>query len=242
MRYTNTTNESIKARVEKELDRNPLLTAKPLCKILGLSFKKYGGYLRYLKYKWKRDSENEVGLKGAILKNWQGWVYCPPSVDIQNAVNCGWRQTKSRNHYLLWKSKLGRLEMHPGTRKIKVSIKKPCSQGKAFQLLADGFFRSGLIYEIELFDRFVNSLRFKRATWIIPFSERLPYIKIRDFKDSNGMIIKMGDRSHPHALEIDFAYPDWGEKSEATMHKLNKTFEKLLTPKTVQKGATSYIR
>lgn len=243
-RYTNTTNKSIKAEVEEQLDKNALLTAKPLCKILGLNYQKYGGYLRYLKHKWKYDSKNRQGLKGLTdgkFKNWQGWVYCPPTVDVKNAVEVGWIQTKARNKFLLWKSKLGRLEWHPKTRRIRVWVKKPASRGRTNQLLSDGFFNTGLIYDMRLHDAFLEAVRFKRATYILETSTRLPYFKIGFLKDSNGVIIKAGDRSHPNAFEITYFNPDWGEKVEVVMAKLDHTLTKLLTPKKTSKGDVSYI-
>lgn len=233
--------KSIKAQVYEELDKNPLLTAKPLCKALGLAYQKYADYIRHIKTSWKYDLKNRVGLKRGKFKNWQGWVYCPKTVDVTNAVEAGWIQTKSKNKYLLWKSNFGRLEWHPKTRRIRVWIKAPANKGKAFQLLCAGFFNTGLIYDRRLLEAFLNSLRFKRSTFILETSQRLPYFKIDFLKDSNGILFKAGDRSHPNCFEITFFYPDWGEKTESVMAKLNHTLEQLLSPKPVKKGVVSYI-
>lgn len=244
-RYSNTSNESIKAQVEKLLKKNPMLTAKPLCKILGLDFKQYGNYIRQIKHNWKRYSINEQGKKGLLdgkFKNWQGFVYIPPFVDVKNAVGCGWIQTKARNKWLLWKSKLGRLEWHPNTRRVKIWIKKPASPGKTNQLLCDAFYNTGLIYELGILEALLDHVRFKRATYILETSARLPYFKIGFLKDSNGVIIKGGDRSHPNAIEVNYFFPDWGEKAEVIMAKLLHASEKPMKPKKPSKGDISYIR
>jgi len=233
-RYSNTSNEPIKPQVEKLLKKNPMLLPKQICKILGFDHKVHGAYIRQIKHNWKYYSKNRLGLKGLSegkFKNWHGWVYVPKTVDPKNAIDCGWIQTKAKNKFLLWKSNLGRLEWHPKTRRVKIGVKKPASSGKTNQLLSNAFFNTGLIYDLRIFEAFIEAVRFKRATYILETTGRLPYFKIPFLKDSNGVIIKGGDRSHPNAIEVTYSYPDWGEKVEGVMAKLNYTLEQLLTPK-----------
>ena len=144
----------------------------------------------------------------------------PDGVDSGVAVVVGWVQTKAKNGYLLWKSKLGRLEWFPSTRRVKIWVRKPASLGKAYQLLANAFFETALIFDIRVFEPFLRSVRFKGASAVFDVGRRLPYAKIDFLRLSNGVVITLGDRSHPTGVEIDFCYPDWGEKSERVLAKL----------------------
>lgn len=233
--------DSIRQTVFKELDKNPLLKPKQLCRLLGLIYKDYKRYVTTLRYQWKRSLKNRLGLKSSRFKNWRGWVYVPESLDrkkypdvTETAVEQGWKLTKARNRYLLWKDpKRGRLEWHMSGR-IKIWCKKPADRGRVNQMLVDAFLSTGLIFDIRIFEAFLRSVRFKGAVLIVETSERLPYLKIDFLKDSNGLIFKMGDASHPHCLEFNFFYPNYAEHSEAAVARLNKTLEnlgKLLTPK-----------
>jgi len=224
--------ETIKERIFKELEKNPMLLPKQLCKLTNLDYKYYHNYVTKLRSKWKTLPRDKQGLKPLSFHNWHGYVFVPKKVDRVLAVGCGWIQTKSRNHYLMWKDgKLGRLEWHVNGR-IKVWIRKPANFGKAMQLLANAFFSSGLIYDIRIFEVFAKSLRFKGASAIFESKQRLPYMKIDFLKLSNGVVIKVGDRSHPNAVEVDFCFPDWGEKSE----RLLQRFLDVLEPKKKERG------
>lgn len=227
------------------------LNAKDKCRVCGTSEaeKGYWSYVAKVRSKWKHDLEDERGLKPSSFKNWRGWIYVDkllnrkrdPSV-VRAAVDAGWILTRSKNHYLLWKSKHGRLEWHV-TGRVKVWVKKPASQGKAFQMLCDAFFATGLIFDIRLLEPFLKSLRFKGATVIIETGQRLPYLKIDFLKESNGFIFKAGDRSHPHAYELNFWYPDWGEQAEQTIARLTKLLEDLQQPRqpTLGNGTLSNV-
>jgi hypothetical protein len=51
------------------------------------------------------------------------------------------------------------------------------------------------------------------ASAVVETGQRLPYLKIDLFKDSNGIIVKLGDKSHPSAVEIDYYIPRCAEES-----------------------------
>ena len=97
---------------------------------------------------------------------WDGWVEAPEGLDRVEAVKQGWVQTRAKNRYLLWKDRLGRLEWHE-SRRIRVWLKKPANEGKALQLLANGFLRTGLIFDIRYFSKWAATLRFKGASAVI---------------------------------------------------------------------------
>jgi hypothetical protein len=43
-------------------------------------------------------------------------------------------------------------------------------------------------------------------------NQRLPSMEIRDFEESHGIIIKVGDRSHPNAIEVIAQFPAQTER------------------------------
>lgn len=239
--YDTSREGSTRKKIRHLLDKNPLLTASPLCKILGLDYKEHGAYVTNEKYLWKKSYKNRLGLKGLTgsnFKNWRGWIYVDKLLNrkkdpdvTRRAVEVGWTQTKAKNRYLLWMDpKLGRLEWHENGR-VKIWIKKPADRGKVNELLVNAFLRTGLIFDLRIFTKFLNAVRFKGATLIIPTSQRLPYLKLDFLKESNGVIIKAGDRSHPHCYEINFFYPNWGEHSEGVVARFHNLLEKVFTPK-----------
>lgn len=215
---------TIKKRVWTLLDKNPLLLPKQICNLLHLDYKQYANYVTFLKSKWKHYIRDKRGLKGLSFHHWHGWVYAPKTVNRELAVKQGWIRTRAKNRYLLWKDRNGRLEWFE-TGRVKVWVRKPPSMGKAYQLLSDAFFNTALIFDIRVFERFLKSLRFKRASATLDLGERLPYARVDFLKDSNGVVITLGDKSHPTALEIDFCYPDWGEKTEGVLARLLSLLE-----------------
>lgn len=54
---------SIRQRISELLSRNPLLTAKSLCKLLDLSCQSHGAYVNNCKSVWKSNHRNEHGSK-----------------------------------------------------------------------------------------------------------------------------------------------------------------------------------
>lgn len=92
-------------------------------------------------------------------------------------------------------------------------MKKPANPGKLKQLLANGFYKTGLIFEIGILDAFADSVRFSGAHAGVDTGERLPYAKIDFLKDSLGVVAKIGDLSHPTSLELEFHMPKWAEEA-----------------------------
>jgi hypothetical protein len=227
------TEETIKDKVFKLLDTNSLLYPKQICNLLHLNYNDYGNYVTVLRSEWKTLFEKRRGLKRLSFHGWHGWVYVPRSVDLRQAVDGGWVRTRARNRYLLWKSKLGRLEWFPSTGRVKIWVRKPASLGKCYQLLADAFFKTALIFDIRVFEPFLKSVQFKGASAVFDVGERLPYAKIDFLKLSNGVVITLGDRSHPTSVEIDFCLPDWAERMEALVSNFMKVL-KTKQPKPVK--------
>jgi len=79
-------------------------------------------------------------------------------------------------------------------------------------------------------EQVLSTLRFKGAHYVFATAQRLPRLTIDLFAKSNGVIIKVGDRSHPHAVEVIACYPDWAERNERLLEQLNDTLRRLFEP------------
>jgi hypothetical protein len=222
------TNDSIRKASFKLLERNHDLSPLDLCKLQGLSHAKHGATLRQYRMQWKREYKNRLGLKCLKFHAARGWVYALKLLnraDVDRLVEAGWLETRARNRMIIFKDvKLGRLEWHVSGR-INIWVKKPASWGKLKQLLSNAFFRSGLLEDVQVFDLWANSARFKGAHLTFDVGERLPYARVDFLKDSLGVVVKMGDVSDPDCLEIEFTYPDWAERNEKILEQNKRALE-----------------
>lgn len=227
---------SLRQTVFTLLNKNPLLTAKPMCKLLGLPYPRYRDYVNHLRVQWKYDYRNERGSK-CSLHGWRGWCYLPSGAVAgirSQAVGVGWVRSKARNRWLLWKGRLGRLQWFE-TGRVNLFVRKPANLGKAYQLVCNGFSFTGLVTDIKVLEQILGSVRFKGAHYVFATEQRLPRLTIDLFAKSNGIIIKVGDRSHPHAVEVIACYPDWAERNERVLEQLNDTLRRLFEPAALNK-------
>jgi len=236
--------DSLAQQVFKYLDKNPLLTAKPLCQLLNLQYREHGQYVRNLRTRWKYHHRNEQGSK-CSLHGWRGWCYLPreySNVRVR-AVEVGWIRSRARNRWLLWRDRLGRLQWFE-TGRVNLYVRKPANLGRAYQLLCNGFSFTGLITDMKVLEQVLVSVRFKGAHYVFPVGQRLPRLTVDLFQKSNGVVIKVGDATHPDSLEVIATYPDWAERNERMFEQLNDTLKRLLEP-TMPKEQTkmdSYVR
>ena len=239
----NSGNSSIRQQVFRELNKNPLLTPKALCKLLNLEHKKYGKYLGNLRSEWKLHYKNERGSK-CSTHGWRGWCYLPreySNVRVR-AVEVGWIRSRARNRWLLWKDRLGRLQWFE-TGRVNLYVRKPANLGKAYQLICSGFSFTGLITDIKVLEQLLSTVRFKGAHYVFSLGERLPRLTIDLFAKSNGVIIKVGDASHPNGIEVVAFYPDWAERNERLFEQLNETLKRLVEPSAPNKfEKQDYVR
>jgi hypothetical protein len=236
VRFLGLKGESIRQKVYDLLDKNPLLKPLEICKILDLRYKDYRNYVTKLRCTWKKHYlRKREGLNRLSFHNWHGFVYVPGCLRLGDELSVeglkgrvgevGWAVTDALNHMLVWDGgELGRLEWFPTSGRVKVFVRSPPSRGKACQLLSDGFFGSGLIFDVRVFEEFVRGLRFKGASCVVEVGERLPYVKFDLLRESSGVSITLGDRSHPSGLEVDFCYPDWAERNESLLRGLQDLF------------------
>lgn len=236
---------SIRQQTFNLLDKNPLLTAKSLCMLMGLPYKKYFQYMNKLRYEWKSNHRNEQGSK-CSTHAWRGWCYLPAflSGDARSkAVELGWLRSRARNRWLLWKDRVGRLQWFE-TGRVNLYVRKPANRGKAYQLICNGFFSTELITDIKLLEQVLLTVRFKSAHYVFPVGQRLPKLTIDLFHESNGIVVKVGDVTHPDSLELIATYPDWAEKNERLFDQLNETLKQLLqpaSPKSLQREGSDYV-
>lgn len=226
--YENNEITSVRQAVFSLLDKNPLLTAKPICKLLGLPYLRYRNYVNDLKFQWKSKYRSERGSKCSIHA-WRGWCFVPSTLNRRVAIARGWVGTKARNRWLLWRDRLGRL-MWFETGRVNLYVRKPANLGKAYQLVCNGFSFTGLITDIKVLEEILGRIRFKGAHYVFPTGKRLPTLMIDLFAKSNGIIIKVGDSSHPNAIEVVACYPDWAERNERLLEQLNDTLKHMFQP------------
>ena len=216
---------SIRQRVFSELDKNPLLTAKPLCKLLGLRYDYYNGYVTKLRHEWKYYHKNGLGLKCPSVHGWRGWCRVPGVVDRGRAVDVGWVETRSRNRMFVWRDRLGRLEWFE-TNRVNLWVRKPANLGKAYQLVCNAFSFTGLITDMKILEIVLRSIRFKGAHFVFDTKERLPHLVIALFRKSNGVVIRVGDRTHPTSIEVIASYMDWAERNEQLLRDILAVFSR----------------
>ncbi len=214
----NSSSSNIRQSVFEKLDENPLLTAKSLCKLLDLPYAKYWNYVGRLRCEWKYYHRNEHGSKCSIHA-WRGWCYVPLSIRRDKATQNGWLSSKARNRWFLWKDRLGRLQWFE-TGRVNLYVRKPASLGKAYQLLCNGFSFTCLITDVRTLETVLAAVRFKGAHYVFEMSQRLPSLVIDLFSKSNGVVIKVGDSSHPNGIEVVTSYPDWAERNERLLEDL----------------------
>ena len=207
---------SMRKEVCKLLDENPLLTAKMLAKLMNLDYKKYRQTLTNYRNFWVYNHENEQGSKCSSLHCFKAKVKLdlPLSQGLRGAVDSeveegkfGWVLSKARNRFLVWKGRLGRaVWFESGT--VTLHVKRPGNLGKAKQLFCDAFVNSGLLTDVKVLNPILDRIRPKSGHFPYSSGERLPYMVIRDFEESHGIVIKVGDKTHPNAIEVIASFSD----------------------------------
>ena len=132
------------------------------------------------------------------------------------------------NGALMFRSSYGVMWLFPSTGRVSLQIRKPYNKGKFFQLFCDGFTLNGLISDMKILDSLLESIRFKGAHAVFDTTEILPHMVIDAFKLSNGVVIRIGDKSDRRGVEVEFCYPNFAEKAEAQIKKNSDIISKLL--------------
>lgn len=203
---------SIRKVVFSLLDKNPLLMPKTICRLMRLSYAEYGNYITKLRSNWKYYHQDQRGSKCSESHRcvYAGLIK-PGEVSREAALNKGWLLSKAKNRFLLFKNRVGRVVLYE-TGNLRLNVRKPANLGKAKQLFCDAFFRNGLITDIQVLNGCLQRLRIKGAHSVFESKQRLPRMVIDTFADSHGIMIKLGDRSHPNAIEVVWEYQKEVEK------------------------------
>jgi hypothetical protein len=251
---------SMRKQVCKLLDENPLLTAKMLAKLMNLPYKQYRQTLTNYRSFWVYNHESEQGSKCSSLHCFKAKVKLDLVVSqgLRGVVDSGfevggfgWVLSKARNRFLVWRNRLGRVVwFESGT--VTLHVKRPGNLGKAKQLFCDAFVNTGLLTDVSVLNPVLERIRPKSGHFPYNSEERLPYMVIRDFEESHGIVIKLGDRTHPNAVEviasfstaIDLALQklDNLEKSGKSLDRISDiltklgSFEDLDDPKRIAEG------
>jgi len=217
--------ETLTQQIKNELEKNPLLTAKKLCILIGLDYSKYANYVNKVKSNWKYYHKNRQGsICPSDVHCWRGFAYVPCGLKVGE----GWNLTRARNRMLLFRNGLGRMELFE-TGRVNLFVRKPASLGKAYQLFCDGFFKTQAITDVKVLEACLKGLRFKSAHAVFETKQRLPQLTIGLFDASNGITIKVGDRSHQNSVEVVFSFMDWAERLERKFDSLTE-FPKEVRP------------
>jgi hypothetical protein len=218
---------SIKSRVSKLLDENPLYTPKRLCELARLPYKRYQDYVTHLRSTWKHDTK--IGLRSRCPKqhNVRAFCYVPKGCNRVAALDVGWELSRNRNKTVVWnrdKIQLGRVEWFT-SGKVIAYVRKPQTMARAKQILANAFCWTGLISDSKLIVAFLDSVKWRGSHDVHETAERLPYKVIDNYVESHGVRIVLGDRTHPNAVEVQWVYPDWLERLELLQSQNIKTIE-----------------
>ncbi|NIO36218.1 hypothetical protein GTO27_00780 [Candidatus Bathyarchaeota archaeon] len=90
--------------------------------------------------------------------------------------------------------------------------------------------RARLVTGVKVLESVLKNVRFKGAHFVFDTEERLPYLVIDLFKKSNGVVIKVGDRTHPTSVEVISSYMDWAERNEQLLRDIIAVFSKPCPP------------
>ncbi len=226
---------SLRKQVCKLLDENPLLTAKMLAKLMNLNYKQYRQTLTNYRNFWVYNHEDERGSKCSSLHCFKAKVKLDLVVSqglrvlVDSGVEegrFGWVLSRARNRFLVWRGHLGRVVwFESGT--VTLHVKRPGNLGKAKQLFCDAFVNTGLLTDVKVLNPVLERIRPKSGHFPYSSGERLPYMVIRDFEESHGIVIKVGDRTHPNAVEVIASFSNAIDLALQKLDNLEKSGEAL---------------
>ncbi len=204
--------------LDGEGQSNPLLSPKQICKLLNLSYKQYHNYVSKTKWEWKYYYRNERGskcssfhcfkAKGKLDKALSQALRLVVQADWdKGGVGFGWVSSKAKNRFWMWRGKFGRVVWFE-TGLVGLSVRRPGNLGKAKQLFCDAYVNTGLLTDFAVLNPVLDGIRPKSGHFPYSAGERLPYMVIRDFEQSHGIVIKVGDRTHPDSVEVIASFSD----------------------------------
>jgi hypothetical protein len=215
--------QSLRQRIYDLLDKNPYFTAKGICEKLDLQYKQHANYITKTKSEWKSYRQKEQGSTCSSVHGWWGSCFISYFVSRESAIEVGWERTKAKNRWLLWRDKVGRMMWFENGR-VNVYVRPPANMGRVKQLISNGFYKTGLIYEVKSLEQVFETFKFNGAHYVFDIGQRLPKKTIDAFAKSHGITIKIGDKSHPKGVEILMNSPNWAERNELLLERLTDLF------------------
>lgn len=139
----------------------------------------------------------------------------------KGGLGFGWAPSKAKNRFWIWKGKGGRVVWFE-TGSVRLHVRRPGNLGKAKQLFCDAFINTGLVTDFKLLAPVLDRIRPKSGHFPYSSGEPLPYMVITDFEQSHGIVIKVGDRTHPDAVEVIASFNDTLDFALDKLDKLEK--------------------
>ena len=227
--------------------------------------------LQNRKYWYDRKSE----YKHSLTKRDRDSKYQKPSVSYHNfneasvfldgkfslgkmkcALDSGWVPTNSKNRHIMWKEKRGWLKWFVTTGRVRLHVRKPVTDGKIMQLLANGFFNTKIFVDIKEFTAFFRSFFLKAVKLSVDLGEasKIPRFNL-EFDNGYCKLVVMNDDSHPHGIEIQYYLLKEGEQvrqylkdskrtldySADTNIQLTQVLSQLLTPKPLRDSSKRMV-
>jgi len=194
----------LKERVFLKLNKYPNIKTEDLCKLLNIRYYDYRNTIYSYKSEWKKSKQKDrQRLKALSCHAVRYFGYVLKSVRRELAFKVGWEGTRAKNRMIVWKDRkrFGRIEWFE-TGRVNCWVRKPASLGKMKQLLANAFFATGLVFDINIFNEWAEGFRLKGFHLVLDTGELLPYAKISCLKDEVGVVAVIGDDSHRMGLEL----------------------------------------
>jgi hypothetical protein len=218
--------------LDGEGQSNPLLTPKQICKLLEIDYKHYHNYVSKTKWEWKYYYKNERGSKCSNFHCFKakGRLDLELSMALRRVIQAdwekkglgfGWVPSRAKNRFWIWKGKFGRAVWFE-TGLVGLNVRRPGNLGKAKQLFCDAFVNSGLVTDFKIVNPILERIRPKSGHFPYSAGERLPYMVIRDFEQSHGIVIKLGDRTHPDSVEVIASFSDTMDSALDKLEKLER--------------------
>jgi hypothetical protein len=222
---------SLRKRVFKLLDKDPLLKPMQICNLIeGLSYKQNGEVVTQYKKQWKKEYKSQRGFirscpddvhnafyKGKLKGVKDVLSRLPSLVSISN-----WKLSRAKNRYWVFKSELGRIRFFE-TGTVELWVRKPASDGKAMQLFSHAFTWTKLVDSISVVEEFQKTLMRKMHT-LFDYGQRVPYMKVTAFQGTHKFTYVSGDKSHPTCGEFMFEYHAEVESARRLFEQMENFF------------------
>ena len=144
---------SLRKRVFKLLDKDPLLKPKEICKLLdGVDYKQNGEVVSQYKKQWKKEYKSQRGLIRSCPDDVHNAFYKGDWKVVRMLVGClfgeyiSWKSSNAKNRFLFFKSTWRIRFFETGT--VELWVRKPANHGKVMQLFCDAFTWTKLIDSI----------------------------------------------------------------------------------------------